>query len=72
MAMIEQADLDKRFDYHAPDEERAHLHEVVRGLVKDTAERLNTLVPDSREKALVMTHLEEVMFWANAAIARVG
>ena len=34
------------------------------------AERLETLCPDSRELALAITKLEEVVFWANAAIAR--
>ena len=36
----------------------------------DLAHVLNELVPDSREKSLAITHLEEVMMWSNAAIAR--
>jgi hypothetical protein len=28
------------------------------------------LLPPGREKALVLTNLEQAMFWANAAIAR--
>jgi hypothetical protein len=31
---------------------------------------LNELVPDSREKSLAITHLEEAVMWANAGIAR--
>jgi hypothetical protein len=27
-------------------------------------------LPEGREKALAVTHLEEVMMWSNAAIAR--
>jgi hypothetical protein len=42
----------------------------VRMRIKDLAEDLEAFVPDGREKALVMTHLEEAMFWANAGIAR--
>jgi hypothetical protein len=30
------------------------------------------MVPEGREKALALTNLEQVMFWANAAIAREG
>lgn len=29
-----------------------------------------TLVPESREKSLAVTHLEETIMWANATIAR--
>jgi hypothetical protein len=31
---------------------------------------LDVKCPDSREKSLAVTNLEQVMFWANAAIAR--
>lgn len=31
---------------------------------------LDVKCPDSREKSLALTNLEQVMFWANAAIAR--
>lgn len=31
---------------------------------------LNTLVPDCREKSLMITNLEQASMWAKAAIAR--
>ncbi len=34
------------------------------------ARSLDRWCPDSRELSLAITHLEEVVFWANAAIAR--
>jgi len=30
----------------------------------------NDVVPDGREMSLAITNLEQVMFWANAALAR--
>jgi hypothetical protein len=67
-----QEELDKRFDYHAPDEVRQTLREEVRGLFKALAEELNDniLVTESREKSETFTLLETALLWANAAIAR--
>lgn len=64
------ADLDNRFDYHRPDEAKADTHQQVRNACKALAETLDELVPAGREKSLVITNLEQAMFWANAAIAR--
>lgn len=60
----------QRFRYRAPSTERAVEHENARELVRDVALELDELLPEGREKALVLTHLEEALFWANAAIAR--
>lgn len=63
--------LDHRFAYHRPTTKaRQDAHELVRALVGSTATTLDRELPDGREKALVLTKLEEAMFWANAAIAR--
>ncbi len=64
------ADIDNRFDYHAPDEIARAQHERVRAAAKDLATVLNEVLPESREKSLAVTNLEQAMFWANAAIAR--
>lgn len=66
-------DLDNRFSYHAPrDEETKQVHEFFRSECGRLAHAINdsVVVPEGREKSLAITHLEEVMFWVNAAIAR--
>lgn len=64
-------DLNNRFRFHpATTTGRQLAHESVREIARTAANQLNDLLPEGREKSLVMTHLEEAMFWANAAIAR--
>jgi hypothetical protein len=66
-----QDELGTRFTYHAPDKEKAELHQDVRLQCFIMAQWLNGRLPECREKSIVMTHLEEVMMWSNAAIARI-
>lgn len=64
-------EIEKRFSHHPPrTEAKVAAHEQARALVKATACMLDELLPDSREKALMMTALEETLMWANAGIAR--
>lgn len=62
--------IDWRFMHHAPAPHVIPLHEQTRAHCKELADRLNELVPGGREKAIAIQKLEEVMFWANAGIAR--
>lgn len=62
--------LENRFEHHPPDDVRRIHHEAARATLKETAGNLMELVPPGRELQLVLTKLEEAMFWANAGIAR--
>ena len=67
---MEPDDLRNRFAYHAPDGGKAKMHEHVRAVMLTAAHSVNAAGPDSREKSLAVTALEEAMMWANAMIAR--
>ena len=59
-----------RFDHHAPNITRAAQHERMRAAFKRAVNYVLAHAPDTRERALAVTKLEEAMFWANACIAR--
>ena len=63
-------DLENRFTYHPPKDGQNDRYELVRRLALQTARAIVAHTPVSREQSLAITHLEEVVFWANAAIAR--
>jgi hypothetical protein len=68
---MDPADIANRFAFHAATtEEKRDAHTSVRQNCRALADFLNEKLPEGREKALAMTHLEEVMLWGNAAIAR--
>ena len=70
---MEPRDIEHRFAFHAATtQEKRDEHTSVRQQCRRLADSLNEVLPEGREKAVVMTKLEEVMFWANAAIARAG
>lgn len=63
-------DIGNNFTYHAPKGDQISRYAEIRQNVKLTAELIDRLCPDSREKSLAMTKLEEAVMWANASIAR--
>lgn len=68
---MDNTELKNRFHYHAPTTtERREAHDTVRAACYGLADMLNAKVPEGREKALAITNLEQVMFWANAGLAR--
>lgn len=64
-------DINHRFEFHPADTyQRRHAHESVRTLCRTLAQHLNDVLPEGRDKDLALEHLEDVMFRANASIAR--
>lgn len=67
---MEEAEIKKRFTYHPPKGDQPKKYEVIRAQAHLLANLINDLCPESREKALAFTALEEAVMWANASIAR--
>jgi len=67
---MEQAELENRFTYHPPKDDQPEKYEMIRSSALDFALFLNRACPDSREKSIAMTHLDQVVMFANASIAR--
>lgn len=62
--------IDRAFTYHAPKGDQPKRYEAIRGFAKQFALLIDDFCPDSREKSLAITKLEESVMWANASIAR--
>lgn len=64
--------IENNFKYHAPKEGQPADYENIRNNAKEFAIMIDQLCPNSREKSLALTKLEEAVMWANASIARNG
>lgn len=62
--------IENNFTYHQPSGDQPERYEQIRGKAKELAYLIEDLCPDSREKSLAMTQLEDAVMWANASIAR--
>jgi hypothetical protein len=65
-----ESDLHSRFTYHEPKGDQVQRYEEIRNRGLKLAELFDDLCPESREKSLALTKVEEAVMWANAAIAR--
>jgi hypothetical protein len=68
--VIDGDEIEKRFNHHPPTGNKVAVHENVRSVYRQLAHDIAEALPDSREKSLAFTALEESLMWANAAIAR--
>lgn len=67
---MEDKDLCNRFTYHPPKEGQPEDYVDIRDNGLAFARLINSICPDSREKSSAISRLEEVVMWANAAIAQ--
>ena len=67
---MDQKELENRFTYHPPKGDQTERYEKIRAGALGFAVFLDAMCPDSREKSIVMTKLDELVMFANASIAR--
>lgn len=70
MPLISREELEHKFKYHAPDADKAAVHEFIRHECMKLAFAINDYCPPCSETMRAIHKVEEVMFMANAAIAR--
>ncbi len=62
--------IENNFKYHSPKEGQPEKYTQLREKAKELAYLIEELAPQSREKSLAITKLEESVMWANASITR--
>jgi hypothetical protein len=62
--------IENTFTYHAPKGDQTCRYAGLRNTAKELAFLIEAYVPNSREKSLALTKLEECIMHANAGIAR--
>jgi len=62
--------IENNFRYHSPKPGQNEKYEALRGEARKLAYMFDEMCPNSRERSLAMTKLEEAVMWANASIAR--
>lgn len=61
--------IENTFTYHKPFGTQQERYETLRTVARTLANMLNDLCPESREKSLAFTNLQQAIMWANASIA---
>jgi hypothetical protein len=62
--------IENAFSYHYPKPGMPEQYKALRDKAKELAYEFERFCPESREKSLAFTKLEESIMWANASIAR--
>lgn len=62
-------ELENIFTYHAPVHDQAKEYEEIRTWALGFARLVNKLCPESREKSLAFTNIQQAVMWANASKA---
>lgn len=66
---VDTENIEKAFSYHSMDAEQISRSNEIREKAKELATLIASNCPDSREKSLARTKLEESLMWANKAIS---
>lgn len=61
--------IDEIFTYHKPFGDQPQKYEELRQKARQLAYLINDTCPESREKSLAITNLQQAIMWANASIA---
>lgn len=61
--------IENMFSYHPPKEGQPEKYTAIREKAKELACLIDDMCPDSRDKSLAITNLQQATFWANASIA---
>ena len=67
---FDRVDIARRFDFNPISGEAVIAMRDIRAGCKNLATFILDNLSDCRERSLALTHLEEVMFFANAGVAR--
>lgn len=62
--------LEQMFTFHPAEGAQPLQYATVRGECLDLAKLIAVLLPDCEEREMAFMRLNEVMFWANAGVAR--
>lgn len=62
--------IENNFTYHPPKDDQAERYMMIRKEAKEFAKLISELCPESRERSIAITNLEQSVMWANASIAR--
>lgn len=61
--------IENAFTYHKPFGDQPQRYEEIRNGAKGLAQTIQEACPESREKSLALTSLQQAVMWANASIA---
>ena len=62
--------IENDFADHSANVVRKNRINLLKRLAKNLAHEINQLCPDSREKSIALTHLEECLMWAEASLRK--
>ena len=62
-------DLDNIYAYHKPSALQSMKYDMIRAYAKQLADAIETVCPDSRERSLAITNLQQALLWVQASIS---